>query len=132
MKPIKKISKGILWTSYILQGLVVVMLLIGAFNNLLQTEMAVNGAVEMGYPKNSIPYLGVVLLVATILYAITKTTFIGGLLITAWLGGAVATHIIHNDPMSNILFPVIFGVLVWLSILLRNEKLQTIILFKKN
>jgi membrane protein insertase Oxa1/YidC/SpoIIIJ len=71
-------------------------------------------------------YLGIILLVSTILYAIPKTTFIGGLLLTAWLGGAVATHLIHNDPMTNILLPVIFGIIVWVSIWLRSEKLRAL------
>ena len=131
METNRKISKGILWTSYSLQGLVAALFLMGAFNNLLQTELAINGAVEMGYPRTSVVYLGIVLLIASALYIIPKTTFIGGLFLTAWLGGAVATHAIHNDPISNILFPVIIGVLVWLSLLLRNEKLRTIMLLKK-
>ena len=80
-------------------------ILMGAVNNLLQTEIAVEGAVEFGYPKDSVLYLGLILFNATVLYAIPKTTFIGGLLFTAWLGGAVATHVIHNDPLTNILFP---------------------------
>ena len=111
-----------------LQGIVVLLFLMGALNNLLQTEMAVEGAVEFGYPEDSVLYLGIILFVSTVLYAIPKTTFIGGLLLTAWLGGggAVATHVIHNDPVTSILFPVIFGILVWVSIWLRNEKLRAL------
>ncbi|SEM11153.1 DoxX-like family protein [Maribacter orientalis] len=126
METVKKVSKGVMWTSYMLQGIVVLLFLMGAFNNLLQTEMAVEGAVEFGYPEDSVLYLGIILFVSTVLYAIPKTTFIGGLLLTAWLGGAVATHIIHNDPVTGILFPVIFGILVWVSIWLRNEKLRAL------
>lgn len=131
MEQVKKVSKGLLWTSYILQGIIVIMFLIGAFNNLLQTEMAINGAVEMGFPQASVMYLGVILFFSTVLYAIPKTTFIGGLLLTAWLGGAVATHIIHKDPTFNILFPVIFGILVWLSVWLRNEQVRNVVFLKK-
>ena len=127
METNKTKSKGILWTSYILQGLIAAMFLMGAINNLLQTKMAVDGAVEMGYPKSSVFYLGLVLLLATILYIIPRTTFIGGLFLTAWLGGAVATHIIHNDPAFNIFFPVIFGIIMWLSIGLRNDKIRSIL-----
>lgn len=127
METKKKGSKGVLWTSYILQGIVVLMFLMGAVNNLMQTEMAVDGAVEFGYPKDAVLYLGVILLLSTILYAIPKTMFIGGVLLTAWLGGAVATHAIHNDPLTNILFPVIFGIIVWVSIWLRNEKLRALL-----
>ncbi|MDO1512018.1 DoxX family protein [Maribacter confluentis] len=126
METAKKVSKGMLWTSYILQGIVVLMFLMGAITNLMQTEMAVEGAVSMGYPEGSVVYLGVILLIATVLYAIPKTMFIGALLLTAWLGGAVATHIIHGDPMGNTLFPVIFGIVVWSSIMLRNTQLRAL------
>lgn len=127
METVKTTSKGVLYTSYILQGIVVLLFLMGAANNVLQTEMAVEGAVEFGYPKEAVLYLGIILLLATILYAIPKTMFIGGLLLTAWLGGAVATHVIHNDPLSKILFPVIFGIIVWLSIWLRSKKLKALL-----
>ena len=121
METDKKVSKGVLYTSYILQGIVVLLFLMGAANNVLQTEMAVEGAVEFGYPKDAVMYMGLILLISTILYAIPKTTFIGALLLTAWLGGAVATHLIHNDPMTNIFTPVVFGIIVWVAIWLRNE-----------
>ena len=126
METTKTTSKGVVYTSYILQGIVVLMFLMGAVNNILQTEMAVTGAVEFGYPEDSVLYLGIILFASTVLYAIPKTTFIRGLLLTGWLGGAVATHVIHNDPVTSILFPVIFGILVWVSIWLRNEKLRAL------
>jgi DoxX-like family len=128
----KTISKPALWTSYILQGLIVLMFLMGAVNNLMQTEMAVNGAADMGYPKESVLYLGVVLLLATVLYAIPTTTFVGAILLTAWLGGAVATHIIHHDPLVNSIFPIVFGKLIWISIWLRNEKAKAVVPLTKN
>ncbi|SKB70023.1 DoxX family protein [Maribacter arcticus] len=126
METDKKVSKGVLYTSYILQGIVVLLFLMGAANNVLQTEMAVEGAVEFGYPEHTVLYMGLILLVSTILYAIPKTTFIGALLLTAWLGGAVATHLIHNDPLTNIFIPVVFGIIMWVAIWLRSEKLRAL------
>jgi len=123
----KRTSNIRLWTSYILQGLVVLMFLLGSVNNILQTDMAVNAAVDMGYPESSVLYLGVVLLLSTILYALPRTSFIGAILLTAWLGGAVATHLIHGDPLVQSLFPVVFGILVWLSLWLRQSKLQKVL-----
>lgn len=119
-----QVSRGRLWTSFILQGLVILMFLLGSVNNILQTEMAVNAAVEMGYPEASVLYLGIVLLLSTILFALPKTNFIGAVLLTAWLGGAVATHVINNDPLTLTLFPAVFGIIVWLSLWLRDPKLQ--------
>ncbi len=115
-----------LWTSYILQGVVVIMFLMGAMMNIFQSEDAVNGAMEMGYPESSVFLLGIILLLATLLYAIPKTAALGAILLTAWLGGAVATHTIHRDPMINTLFPAIFGVLVWLAIGLRDERFKSL------
>ena len=126
METDKKVSKGVLYTSYILQGIVVLLFLMGAANNVLQTEMAVEGAVEFGYPEHAVLYMGLILLISTILYAIPKTTFIGALLLTAWLGGAVATHLIHNDPLTNIFIPIVFGIIVWVAIWLRSEKLRAL------
>ena len=127
METLKKTSKTILWISYILQGLIVIMFLMGAIMNLLQTEEAVTGATEMGYPKESVHYLGIVLLIGTLLYAYPKTILFGAIILTGWLGGAVATHVIHKDPLFNTIFPVIFGIFLWLSIWLRNSKLKALI-----
>lgn len=128
MEKTKKVSKVQLWISYMLQGIVVIMFLFGAFMNLLQTEEAVNGAAAMGYPNEAVIYLGIVLLIGTLFYVIPKTAIIGAIILTGWLGGAVATHVIHKDPMFNIIFPVIFGIIVWLSIWLRNDKLKALLI----
>ena len=117
---IKSISKATIWTSRILQILLSLLFLIGAINNIFQTEMAVSGAVEMGFPKESVFYLGVILLVSTVLYIIPNTSFLGAIFLTGWLGGAVATHVIHGDPIINIIFPVIFALLIWGCLWLRN------------
>lgn len=128
METIKTISKTRLWTSYILQTIVVLMFSMGVIMNLLQTEEAVTGAVAMGYPKEAVFYLGIALLIGTLLYAIPRTVLIGAIILTGWLGGAVATHIIHRDPMFNIIFPVVFGILIWGIILLRSDKLKALLM----
>ena len=127
----QSISKGRLWTSYGLQGLVSGMFLMGIVNNLMQTEMAVKGSLDMGYPEGIAPILGVVQLIALALYIFPKTSILGAAIITAWLGGAVATHVIHRDPMSMTLFPVIFGVIVWVAIWLRDQQIQAVFPLKK-
>ena len=120
-KPITKARK---WTSYILQGIVVLMFLMGAINNILQTDAAVEGAVALGYAQENVLLLGIVLLVSTVLFAIPRTSFIGAILLTAWLGGAVASHVIHRDPPFNVLLPVLFGLIIWISLLLRDNRIR--------
>ncbi|MCU0328771.1 MAG: DoxX family protein [Chitinophagales bacterium] len=119
-------TKLILWLSYGLQAIIVAILLMGAVMNLTNNEEAVKGAMNLGYPRESVFYLGLILIISAILYAIPKTTILGAILITAWLGGAVATHLIHKDPVFISFFPVVFGFLVWLSIGLRNDKIKAL------
>ncbi len=129
-KSIAQISKGRRWVSFILQGIVVIMFLMGAIMNILQTDEAVAGATTMGFPESSVVYLGVILLVSTLLYVIPSTSGFGAILLTGWLGGAVAVHIIHGDPVFNIVFPIIFGVVLWFALWLRSKKVQDLISLK--
>ncbi|CAH0994349.1 hypothetical protein EMA8858_00458 [Emticicia aquatica] len=127
----QSISKGRLYTSYGLQGILSVMFLMGAANNLLQTEMAVKGATDFGYPESSVLYLGIILLVFVLLFAYPKTSILGASLLTAWMGGAVATHVIHKDSLGMISAPIVFGILIWVSIWLRDDQLQGLFPTKK-
>lgn len=67
----------------------------------------------MGYPEGVIMPLGVVLLISTLLYLLPRTAAFGAILLTGYLGGAVATHVRVGDPWFNIAFPVMFGILLW-------------------
>jgi hypothetical protein len=107
------------------------MLSLGAFKNLLQTEMAVNGAVEMSYPESAMFYVGIVFSLAVVLYAIPRAMLFGGLL-TTWLGGEVANHLIQGDAATLTIVPIVFGMLVWVSIVLKNENVGRLLLGKKN
>lgn len=107
MESKKQISKGRLWVSFILQGIIVFMFLMGAVMNILGTEQAIDGAVTMGYPKSSVLYLGLILLISTLLDLYLKTSGLGAVLLTGWLGGAVATHIINGYPLFNTFFPIV-------------------------
>lgn len=122
-----EVPQGRKYVSFILQGLVSGMLLMGSVNNLLQTEMAMKGSAEMGYPSSSVLYLGIFLTISTILYIFPKTTYLGAILLTGWLGGAVATHIIHGDEFSKVVFPPIFGIVMWLAPWLRDRRIAAIL-----
>ena len=123
------VSKTRKWISFILQGVVVIMFLMGAVMNILQTEQAVAGATALGYPEAAVLLLGVTLLISTLLYVFPKTSGFGAVLLTGWLGGAVASHVIHQDPLFNTLFPVIFGIVIWLALWLRQDKVQQLFSF---
>lgn len=126
-----KISKVRLWSSYLLKGIVALFLFMGAVNNIVKTETALTNAKELGYSESSLLPLAIVLLMGVICYVIPKTSILGAVILTAWFGGAVATHIIHGDAPSILLSPVLFAILVWIAIGLRDKKVQTVIPFKQ-
>ncbi len=125
-----KISKVRLWSSYMLQGIVVLFPFTGAVTNIVKTETALRNANESGYSENSLLPLAIVLLTGVIGYVIPKTSILGAVILTAWFGGGVATHIIHGDAPSILLSPILFAVFVWIAIELRDKKVQIVIPFK--
>jgi len=82
----------------------------------------------IGYPLDAIRPLGLICLACTILYAIPRTSILGAILLTGYLGGAGASKISIEDPLfSSVLFGVYFGVLIWGGLYLRNQRLRALI-----
>jgi hypothetical protein len=71
--------------------------------------------------------LGIVLLACTLLYLFPKTAVLGAILLTGYLGGAVNTHVRASGSWFEILFPVVFGIIVWLGLYLRDARLRTLV-----
>jgi hypothetical protein len=120
-------SAKLLWTGRVLSGLPVAFLLLDATMKLVKPEPVVKATVELGYPESVIVGLGIVLLVCTILYMIPRTSALGAILLTGYLGGACASHVRHGDGWFAILFPVVFGVLLWGGLWLRDERLRSLV-----
>ena len=71
--------------------------------------------------------LGAILLISTLLYLVPKTSMLGAILLTGYLGGAVATNLrLHNPLFSHTLFPVYFGVLLWIGLWLREPRMRPV------
>ncbi len=82
----------------------------------------------MGWPLSLANVLGTLLLACIALYAIPRTSILGAILLTGYLGGAVATHLRAGDPLfSHILFPTYLGVLLWLGLYLRDDRVRVLI-----
>jgi len=124
----EQISKTRLWTSRIMIGLVVLFMLFDSAIHLVNITPVKEGALELGYPADIGVTLGVIELVALILFLIPRTTLIGAILLTGYFGGAIATHVRVDSPLfSHILFPVYFGVLLWGGLALRNSRVRELI-----
>jgi hypothetical protein len=122
------VSKGKLWTGRIMSTLPALFLLLDGVMKLMKPEFVVKATVQLGYPESVIVPLGIVVLVCVILYVIPRTAVLGAILLTGYLGGAVATHARVGDPLfSHTLFPVYFAILVWGGLYLREERLRALI-----
>jgi len=127
MEPSTTLSKGALWTGRIISALVILFLLVDAIMKVFKTNISVEGSVQLGWPEHLVITIGVILLIATILYIIPATAGLGALLITAYLGGAVAIMMRAGAPFA---FPIIFGVLTWAGIYLREPRIRGILLLR--
>jgi DoxX-like family len=122
------LSKGKLWTGRIMSALPALFLLVDAIGKLVKPAPVVEGTVQLGYPESVLLGLGIVLLTCIVLYVIPQTAILGAILLTGYLGGAVATHVRVGSPLiTHILFPVYVAVLVWGGLYLRDERLRALI-----
>jgi hypothetical protein len=124
-------SKKTLWTGRIISALPVLFLLMDGVMKLAKPAVVVESTVKLGYPETVILPLGIVLLACTVLYVIPRTSALGAILLTGYLGGAVATHLRVGDGPFSIVFPIIFGVLIWGGLWLRDDRLRAFIPLRK-
>ena len=122
------VSKKALWAGRIISALPILFLLMDGVMKLVRPVVVVETTVKLGYPAAVILPLGIVLLVCTILYAVPRTSVLGAILLTGYLGGAVASHVRVGDPLlTHVLFPVYLAVLIWGGLWLRDERLRSLI-----
>jgi hypothetical protein len=124
------VSKKMIWTGRIISTLPALFLLLDGIMKLVKPRMVVEATVQLGYPESVIPGLGIVLIACTVLYVIPRTSVLGAILLTGYLGGAVATHVRVCEGLFPVLFPVILGVLVWGGLWLRDGRLHALIPFR--
>ena len=123
-------SSKALWTGRILSGLVVLFLLVDAGFKLIKPlpAPAVQAFGQLGYPVGLAGGIGILLLACVALSAVPRTSVLGAILLTGYLGGAVASHVRVGDPwFSHALFPVYVGLLVWGGLYLREDRLRALI-----
>jgi len=122
-----RISKTRLWISWIMSGLVILMMLFDSIFKFIKPPEVVEGTLSLGYAEHHIAIIGILALIATIFYAIPSTSIIGAVLLTAYFGGAIATHLRLDNPLfSHTLFPVYFAVLAWGGLWLRDGRLRSL------
>ncbi|HSZ54414.1 MAG TPA: DoxX family protein [Tepidisphaeraceae bacterium] len=111
-----------------MSALPVLFLLMDGVMKLVKPSFVVQATTKLGYSESVIVPLGIVLLTCTVLYVLPPTAVLGAVLLTGYLGGAVATHLRHGDPLfSHVLFPTYVGVLLWGGLCLREPRLRALL-----
>ena len=120
-------NKSLVWAGRILSALPVLFLLLDGVMKVVKPAFVVDATVQLGYPESVIVGLGLVLVACTILYLIPRTAVLGVILLTGYLGGAVATHVRVGGPLFSILMPVILGAMLWGGLYLRDERVRSLV-----
>ena len=131
MQPVTQthpVSKKALWTGYIMSAIPVLMLIFSAVMKFAKPPPVLEGFKHLGLPENLAFGLGVLELGCTLLYLIPSTSVLGAILLTGYLGGAVATHVRIGSPLfSHVLFPIYVSALIWGGIYLREWRLRALV-----
>ena len=113
-----------IWTGRTLSGLAVLFLLFDSAGKLLEVQPVIDGTTELGYPPDIVFGLGVILLSCVLAYLVPRTSVMGAVLLTGYLGGAVATHVrVGNPLLTHVLFPTYVAALLWGGLMLRDARL---------
>lgn len=115
-----------LWAGRILSALPASFLILDGAMKLAKPSFVVEATTQLGYSEHVIVPLGITLLICTLLYVFPRTSVLGAILLTGYLGGAVATHVRAGNGAFEILFPVIFGLFLWGGLMLRDTRLQAL------
>ncbi|WP_051248892.1 DoxX family protein [Inquilinus limosus] len=125
-------SKRMRWAGHGLSTLVILFLLMDAAMKLLRLPVVLDTTAQIGWPAASVVPLGIILLICTALYALPRTAVLGAVLLTAYLGGTVATHARIGSPLfSHTLFGVYLGIMLWGGLYLRDDRLRGLIPYRR-
>ena len=113
---------------YALSGLVILFMAMDVTMKLLRLPIVLETTLQLGWPADSAVPLGILLLISTALYAFPRTSVLGAVLLTGYLGGAVATHARIGSPLlSHTLFGVYLGILMWAGLYLRDPRVRSLL-----
>ena len=125
-----KVARSVI-AGRVLSTIITLLLVLDGAVKLFPVKAVIEGSAQLGYPPSTMPAIGITLLACVILYAIPRTSVFGALLLTGYLGGAIATHVrVQNPLFSHVLFPTYVAVFVWGGLYLRNAKLRALVSFK--
>ena len=123
--------KAKLWLGRVLTGLPALFIAVDGLMKFLDLPQVVEASAKIGFQRATLPVIGAIEVLCVVLLSIRRTAPFGAVLISAYLGGAVATHVRLGDPLfSHTLFPIYFAALIWAGLYLRDERVRALSPFK--
>ena len=118
--------------SFILTALVALFLTVDTLVKILRLAPAIQATPDLGYPASAVAWIGVIELVCLVLYLIPRTSVLGAILLTGYLGGAIATHVRADSALfSQTLFPIYIALMFWGALYLREPRLRDLVPFRR-
>jgi hypothetical protein len=118
-------SRQALWAGRALSGVTAALLILDSAGKLLEAQPVIDGTKQLGYPPDIVFSLGVTLLSCVLVYLVPRTSVLGAVLLTGYLGGAVATHVRVGNPLfTHVLAPTYVAALLWGGLVLRDSRLR--------
>jgi hypothetical protein len=121
-------AKVSIWAGRVLSALAILFLAFDGVIKVLNLPPAVEATTQLGYPAGLVVAIGLIELACLAVYSLPRTAFVGALLLTGYLGGAVATQVRAEAPLFPVVFPLIIGALVWGGLALRDARLRALLL----
>jgi hypothetical protein len=129
--PATSVSRGALWTGRVMSGLVIAFLLFDGAMKLIPLQVVIDTSQQMAIPLDIIRTLGVLTIAGTLLYIYPRTSVLGAIILTGYLGGAIYAHYRLADPLfTHTLFGVYLGLLIWGGLYLRDPRVRALIPFR--
>jgi hypothetical protein len=116
-----------LWAGRIISAFAVVFLIMDGGIKVLNLAPAVEATTQLGYPASLVVGIGIIELICLAVYVIPRTSVLGAILMTGYLGGAIATQVRAGASLFNIVFPIIIGALLWGGLFLREQRLRALV-----
>jgi hypothetical protein len=127
MRSERATSKKQFWAGRIVTGFTTLFMLMDGIMKLVKPAPVVEASAALGYPVTTLPGIGLALIACTVIYAIPRASVFGAILITGYLGGAVASQVRASAGWFELVFPVLFAVLVWGGLWLRDHRMRSIL-----
>jgi hypothetical protein len=129
-QPVRAV-KTTIWVGRILSTLAILFLAFDSIIKVLNLPPAMEATTQLGYPASLVVVIGLIELACLAIYAIPRTAVLGAILLTGYLGGAIATQVRAESALFSVVFPIIIGALIWGGLFLRDARLRALVPLEK-